>query len=105
MTPQPGARLHVVVVADSDTENDQTRHDLVIQLHWMLHNNPDVATCAVLCVARNGAPSVGPTSDACAQQFLMDRRLVSTATCGGALRATLEEIYQKGDFAGVVRVE
>ena len=105
MTPQPGARLHVVVVADSDTENDQTRHDLVIQLHWMLHNNPDVATCAVLCVARNGAPSVGPTSDACAQQFLMDRRLVSTATCGGALRATLEEIYQKGDFAVVVRVE
>lgn len=91
----------MVLVVDW-AEDNRTQHDLVTHLHWVLHNNPDVATCTVLCIVQNGAPSALAVSD---RQFLSDRRLVSTATCGGALRATLEAIDQQNDSAVVLRVE
>lgn len=102
MTPEPGAGVHLVLVFDS-SEASGIGHDLVAQLHWILHSNPDVASCTVLCIVQSGIPLVG--SDAGGGQFLSDRRLVSTATCGGALRATLEMIAQRDEFAVVVRVD
>jgi len=95
--------VHVVVVAGA------TADPTASWLHWLLSNNPDVSACTVLSVVgrRRKADEASDTgrTQGDGRTFRLDRLLVTEATLVGALRATLEPVYQRGDVALVVRIE
>ena len=106
MTEEEGKPLcrpvHVVVVAGATADPTASR------LHWLLSNNPDVSACTVLSVIgrrrKADASDTGRTQGD-GRTFRLDRLLVTEATLVGALQATLEPVYQRGDVALVVRIE